>query len=307
MTAAFARVIVDHIVQGGTRVSWEINRNFTDPGTYTFQLQYGHTAIADPANWIDVGIEVDDTYYAFDMDKRIFGKTVDSHYRVKLTTINGTYYSNAAPADGLLSKRDWLHAREIVRKESLRHRVLTSPRGFLLKVRRYGPRCITCTDTYTEEVSKSQCTDCYGTGFDLGYFEPMSACFADIGLEKNREHRTPEIGMEKKDTIQARFIGDPQLYSYDVWVNEFSDERYYMHTIGPMAHVRGVSIIYDAELRLAPFTDIIYTLDISKASIPDPPGLTKENTWVPKKQPRQLPELTYLETVLKKMKKRKRV
>ncbi len=259
----FSRVTVDCIIVGGTRVSWEMNRHFIDPGPYTFQLQVGHTGINEADDWTDVGSPVVDTYFTFDTEKRVYGKTQETHYRVELTTGLDTYYSEPADCDGHLQKRDWLNGREIVRKEFLRHRVLTSPEGFLLKARRYGPRCPTCLDEFTEEVGRTNCEDCYGTGFENGYFDPLPACFADISEDTGREHRDANIGMENKQVIKGRFIGDPQLYSYDVWVDKTSGKRYYIHCVNTVSQVRGVAIIYDAELRLAPFSDVIYTVPIS--------------------------------------------
>jgi hypothetical protein len=258
----FQRLLVDNTVNGGTRVQWEMQRHFSDAGPYTFQLQVGHTGLNTSDDWIDVGAPVVDTYFTFDLNKRVWGKTPDPHYRVELTTGTGTYYSEPEKVEGRLQKRDWLTAREIIRKELLRHRVLTSPDGYLLKSRRYGPQCPSCLDQLTGEVSYTNCPDCYGTSFENGYFTPMPACFADVSLEQDRDHRQEDKGMDHQDVITARFIGDPSLYSYDVWVNRTSDERYYIHNVAVKGHVRGYPLIYDAELRLAPFSDIIYTFDI---------------------------------------------
>lgn len=296
MPEVFHRVSVDCVIAGGTRVSWELNRHFIDDGPYSFQLQVGHTGLTDADDWADVGAPVVDTYYAFDLSKRLYGKTLETHYRVELTSADDTYYSNPVPCDGLLSKRDWINAREIIRKESLRHRVLTSPEGLLLKARRYGPRCATCTDARTEGVTDSNCPDCYGTGYENGYFAPLAACYADVGLDKTRDHRLMDRGMEKQDVIQARFIGDPQLYSYDAWVNATSDERYYLHTVGVASQIRGVAIVFDAELRLAPFTDVIYTVPLDEES--------GAGTWQRSRQPRKQPALNYLEATLARLRRR---
>ncbi len=307
--ATFARVTVDHIVAGNTRVSWELDRHFIDPLPYTFQLQYCHAYTTDNAEWTNVGATVVNTYFATDVSKRIYGKLDDSYYRVKLVTSVDTYYSTPVRADGLLSKKDWLLAREITRKEQLRHAALTSPRGYLLKVRRYGPRCTECTDEFTQEVKRSLCDTCYGTGYEGGYFDPIPAFYADVSLEASRDHRNPQTGMENKHVIKARFIGDPLVYSYDVWVNQFSDERYYLHEITAISHIRGVNIIYDAELRLAPYSDIIYTYPIGK-TVPDvPPGLKTE---APKKNKEEQWKKTsaksanFLETYLTNIKRKKR-
>jgi hypothetical protein len=308
---AFRRLKIDCVIAGGTRVSWDLNPHMVDPGPYSFQLQVGHTGLTDADDWEDVGAPEIDTYYIIDDEKRTWGKTLDPHYRVKLITGVATYYSEPESCDGKLSKRDWLNAREIIRKEILRHSVLTSPEGYLLKVRRYGPRCTECTDEFTEEVSKTNCPDCYGTGFQNGYFEPMPACFADLSQPQVRDHRNPSKGMDKEYVISARFIGDTQLYSYDVWVNKTSGERYYLHTIKTAAHVRGVPIVYDAELRLAPFSDVIYTVPVgesfassslfsrTKAVKPCP-------TPAPTPQKRAKPSLNYLEAAMLELRERRR-
>jgi hypothetical protein len=302
---AFERLRVDNIIQGGTRVWWEIARHFTDPGPYEFQLQTGHTGLDDADDWIDVGAPVVDTYMAFDLNKRVYGKTLDVHYRVKLTTSVDVYYSKPQDSDGLLSKRDWITYRELVRKEQLRHRVQTSVRGFLLKARRYGPRCPDCTDTLTEEISNSQCATCYGTGFEFGYFAPLAAHYADVGMESNREHRDPNKGMDKEDKVEARFVGDPQLYSYDVWVNSTSDERYYLQTIGIKAQHRGVPVVLSAELRLAPYTDVIYTVPLEEDPTTPParPRNEAKKPWKLKNKPSR-PGLTYLESAFAELKER---
>lgn len=300
----FDRVRVDYVVQGGTRVWWELNRHFIDPGPYDFQLQVGHTGDQHADDWEDVGSSVTNTYMAVDPTKRLFGKTLDVHYRVVLTTPVSTYQSDPVPCDGLLSRKDWIDYKEIVRKEQLRHRVQTSVKGFLLKARRYGPPCPTCTDKFTDEITSAQCPTCFGTGFQFGYFTPIEATYADVSLEQTREHRDANKGMDKENKITARFVGNPQLYSYDVWVNGYSDQRYYIHTVVAKAQVRGVVAVYDAELRLAPFTDIIYTVPLSA----EPSSMTPQmEVDVPLKEIQcKTPTLGYLESALNELKARRR-
>lgn len=274
MTYPFARINVDNLIDGNIRLTWEMDRHLIDVGPYSFQLQVGHTALEDADDWVDVGAPVVDTYTVTDTTKRLFGKTLDVHYRLELTTSTDTYISHAVSCEGLLSKRDWLTWQEVLRKERLRHSTLTSVKGYLLKARRYGTPCPVCLDEYTEEVSKSKCMTCYGTGFEGGYFTPLEANYADLGLQSSRDHRNANIGMQNEHVIQARFLGDILLYSYDVWINAFSDERYYVQTTQVSSQIRGVPISYNVELRLAPFSDIIYSFDINKTYPQIPPGLT---------------------------------
>lgn len=306
----FARLNVQTVIAGGTQVSWEMNRHFIDPGPYYFQLQVEHVAL-DVASWENVGAVVVDTFSAVDSTKRVFGKVGDTHYRVQLNTPIDVYYSAPAATEGLLSKRDWLKWREIYRKEGLRHRALTSVNGFLLKARRYGPRCPICTDSKTEEITWTNCDTCFGTGFQTGYYVPLAASYADIGLATNRDHRDPQKGMDNPVVITGRFLADPQLYSYDVWCDANSGKRYYIQKVAVSSHVRAVPVTYDVELRLAPFTDVIYTYPLDNtntlgqgtSSIEQPLMAQKCNNTQPALA--KLPRLSPLDSMLAEMKERK--
>lgn len=300
--SAFYRVTVDYVVVGGARVSWDMDRHFTDPGPYVFQLQVGHANVPDTDNWTDVGAPVTDTYFAIDTERRLAGKTADIHYRVKLTTSVDTYYSPVAAAEGLLIQRDWLNYREIVRKEQLRHRVHTSISGFLLKARRYGPRCSICTDQFTEEISRTNCTECFGTGFTLGYFDPLPAVYADVSLPEARDQRDASSGTVQKSVITARFIGDPQLYTYDAWCNGRSDERYYIISVKELAHVRGVAVIFEAELRHAPFSDVVYTVPLDYYAGYTTKQKPAKLQW---QQTNNQPGLNYLEAAFAELRERR--
>lgn len=267
----FARVQVRHHVRGTTRVFWELGRHFAEPLPYTYSLQYGRTGL--PAVAADGTTRVDDwaavpgatdtnVFMLSDSAPRLWGKTADVHYRVALTTGTGaTYYSQPANVYGTLGKRDWLSAREIVRQEQLRHAKQTSVRGYLVKAYRYGPLC-ECVDAVTKEVRNSRCPTCYGTGFAGGYFKPLPFSYADVSPEQTREMINAQTGTSKQQGVQARMLAEPQVYALDVWVAADSDLRYYIHPVKVEAQVRGVPVVISAELRVAPFTDIIYTLPV---------------------------------------------
>jgi hypothetical protein len=162
-TPVFDQVLVRYAVEGGTRVSWRINRLFADPLPHTFTLEgaYGSTPTAD---FEPIGLPAHNTYYLLDEDKRVHAMRQDFHYRVRLETSRGEYVSPVTSATSDISFRDWRLARDMIRKERLRHEKYTSIDGYLLKRRRYGTRCTVCTDPYTEEVTDSQCNICRGTG-----------------------------------------------------------------------------------------------------------------------------------------------
>lgn len=241
---------------------WDLVRDFADPQPWTFQLQVGRTGGQDSGDWADVGLPQDNSFYAVDGEQRVYGKTQWSHYRVVLATALGTYYSQPTNLQGVLGTRDWRLAREILRKERLRSR-LTTVEGYLLKRRFSGAKCTTCVDLQTDDVRDPQCQECYGTGFQCGYYYPMPCIWADLGLRSSYKNvDTAARGTVKDVSIEARMLMIPLMEAYDVWVNARTDDRYYVHKIQHTAEIRGVPLTANIELRPAAYTDPVYDVPV---------------------------------------------
>ncbi len=261
--SVFDMVHVSYLIRGGTRVCWSMLPTFSDPLPYTFQLQVGQTGDQNANDWKDVGLPMENSYYAVDGTQRVYGKTQYTHYRVKLTTPGGVYWSDPVAKAGILGARDWRLAREIVRKERLRYRY-TSQDGYLLKRMTTGVKCSKCLDLQTDEVTNPSCQECYGTGFQCGYFYPMSCVWADLAPKSHRQHIDDQgmRGVVNDIRISGRMLMAPLLQELDVWVSRKTDDRYYIQGIQSAAEMRGVPLIANVELRPAPYTDVIYTVPI---------------------------------------------
>jgi len=259
----FDRVHVSYLIRGGTRVMWDLLPDFTDPLPHTFTLQVGRSGNPSADDWEDVGLPSENTFYAVDGDQRVWGKTQYTHYRVKLETPSGTYYSEPTDGIGILGRRDWRIAREIIRKEKLRNR-LASSEGVLLKRREHGPKCTQCVDLQTQEVKDPDCENCFGTGFQCGYFYPMGCVWADLSPKTRRKHLDDQgmRGVVADIVMSARMLMLPLIQEYDVWVNLKTDDRYYIHSIQHIAEIRGVPLIANVELRPAEYSDVIYSIEI---------------------------------------------
>lgn len=259
----FRRVSVDHMVRGVTRVWWQLERLFNDPGPYTFQLQFGRSGIRDSFDWEDVGAPVTNTYFAADPSWREGGYDLLSHYRVKLTTPISTYVSQAANCFGELPERDWLLVREIIRKEKLRHRLVSAP-GYLAKPLRYGVPCKRCRDGLTQEVTDSYCPVCSGTGFEIGFHPVLPMQCWDLSPQLIQEDIDNNLKGPTRENayVNARVIGFPALNKGDVWINGDSDERWLVETIQVLAAVRNVPVVYQVKMGLLPFSNPIYALEI---------------------------------------------
>lgn len=268
----FGNVRVTPAAGAGTVVSWEMACGFNEPLPYNFQLQVGRSNLSVFMNdgsgrvddWVDVGAPVQNTYYVVDATDRLLGKTADLFYRVKVVAGDGgVYYSDPVGVEGGLSGRDAAIVQEMIRKERLRNASQVGTEGYLLKAYRHGPPCPTCTDAVTGEVTNSHCPTCYGTGFQGGYFPPYPT-FAVMEDYGTRESLNPQTNMSKPVTVPARMLAQPQINSLDVFVEKNSDKRYIIHEYKVVAQHRGVPIAVVAELRLAPYSDVIYTVNVPR-------------------------------------------
>lgn len=259
----FRQVAVDHMVRGVTRVWWQLEREFNDPGPYVFQLQVGNTPLNDTTDWRNVGSPITDGYVAYDDVWRAAGSDLVTHYRVTLTTPKDIYVSTPVNCFGELAERDWLIAREIIRKEQLRHKYV-SVSGFLIKPYRFGRPCARCRDQLTGEVLDSNCPICSGTGFEVGYHPALPLQCWDLApytIEEDQDLNA--LGTTRKQHMtRARVVGFPTLNVNDIWVNGTSDERWIIHSIKVAAAIRGVPLIYEVTMGLVPLTNAIYGLEV---------------------------------------------
>jgi hypothetical protein len=259
----FRRVSVDHMVRGVTRVWWQLEPTFREPGPYTFQLQYGHTPLSDAVDWTNVGAPVVNGYFSEDPGWREGGYDLLTHYRVTLTTTSGLYVSQPASCFGELTERDWLLSREIIRKEQLRHRLVSVP-GYLIKPYRYGKPCPRCRDELTQEVTDNDCPVCNGTGFEVGYHPALPLQCWDLSPENIDERVDTELKGSTREGayVTARVIGFPALNDRDIWVNGSSDERWRIDKIQVAAAIRNVPLIYNVTMGLLPFNNSVYGIEV---------------------------------------------
>jgi len=268
----FTRVAVDFATTGGSRVTWEVDRTLIDGGPYDYQLQCSQVGSAAADDWVNVGAPVRDATYLLDPDRRLWGASSTLHYRVILTTATGAYASPAAHVYGTLDREQWLTVREVFRKEQLLLRRFTGWKGFLLKAKRYGPVCTTCTDPVSFEVGNSSCPVCYGQGVAGGYHPPVPFAFADVGNDSFREKvaYNEDLGtIADAIVVKGRALALLPVVHRDAWVFAGSDRRYHVWKVTVAAARLGVPIVLDVELRMAMRSDVLYNFPIDRP--PDDP------------------------------------
>lgn len=268
----FRRVSVDHMFRGTTRVWWQLEPTFNDDGPYVFQLQTSDNGLPDAHNWRTVGDPVIDGVYALDTDKRDAGVLLVTHYRVTLTTANGEYVSAPASCWGELNEKDWVTAREIIRKEYLRHKQVSAS-GYLLKIMRYGSPCRRCRELLTQETADSDCPVCFGTNYTGGYHPPLPVQCWDLSPQVIKEDSDDKLkGPSREEAYAtARVIGFPGLNYRDIWINDKTDERWRIDEIKIVAAMRGVPLVYEVTMGLMQYGHIAYSIPLEHNAPVYPP------------------------------------
>lgn len=245
----------------GNLVEWELSPHFKDPAPYNFTLQSAIFEAPD-TDWQDVVGPVADVYFL--QDNTTVSTEFNSwlHYRVKLETNNGTYYSPPiSTRETFAEYKDYARWRGMIRAWQ-RALKLAGNQGFLLKKRLSGTPC-SCVDPLTGESTDPNCPTCDGTGFVEGYYPAVDCTMAQ--LERGKLHQTirPPLGsVVEGNNFVGVMLAFPLLFEQDVWVNRANGKRYFIHTIADQLIWKGVPVVQQVELRLAPLSDPVYKVDI---------------------------------------------
>lgn len=255
----FARLYVYPRLQGETLVAWELNKLFPISEPPVFTLKASRSGVGD---WTDV-VTVTDEYFAFDVVRRVYGKAPRLHYKIVMAHAGKSYESGVIQMGGNLSDHDWAVLRDVVRKEILRLAKFAGRCGYVFKRRRWGVPCSKCLDFDTGEPANSECPECLGTGFTgNGYFDPVLYRVADSAAKTPRHTKTDDsgAGVVEPDVIAVRGLNGPWLDTGDVWVDFDADKRYVVQSVTTVNFRTHPFLLDPIELRLAPATDIIYSL-----------------------------------------------
>jgi hypothetical protein len=270
----FDRVTVDNLVRGGTGVTWSVFYQFREPGPWSFQLQVGSTGDPDADDWADVGAPVENAFTAVDSARRAHGVLPKTHYRVVLTTAAGAHRSAPAWVFGQLPHREWIAAREIIRKERrILARKYAGARGLLLKRRTSGPglseqaandpRTMVVDPISGDIIKRHAAVATMGTPFLKGYYKPVPF---EVIFDPGATNPTADDG-QLGNVDQAglarsgRVVMFPQVTRGDVFIETATDARYAFQDVKIVADLRGVPILAQAKLHRFELDDVIYSLD----------------------------------------------
>jgi hypothetical protein len=245
-----------------TQVEWELDPAFHDPEPYSFQLLV--SSDSPTGTFTPVGPPVVNTFVAFDPQQRLYGKFLETYYKLRLTTPRGTYESAPASAYSGTNFRDWRIIREMYRQDLKKLKRYTGAYDArLLKRKRAGQLCPVCGDSITEEARQAKDTTCYGTGILGGYY-PDVEFWVDLGNEQFTEKIDLQYAGTAKKSPQQVLC--PALYfvtTEDIIVLRRSGVRLHVNQVAVVQSLRSVPIRLALTVELLPFSDVAYSIPVT--------------------------------------------
>jgi len=243
----------------GHLFTWEVPKTFAEALPWTFSVEVSPNGVD---SWTPLVSGLVNLFSWHDPNKPgKYDRDLDPFYRAVMVTGDGnTYQSPVKGCYGDLPKRDYLIAKEVMRKEVLMMRKSSGVICDLWKKLKTGLKCTYCTDPVTGEKINTKCPYCLGTQYEGGYTGPYEV-WADFSLRKSAK-RFEEAGYGVTDAqiVEVRLIGHPFVNDADVIVDRLADRRYAIQFIDSRVEVRRVPILTIVRVNELTMDDVAYKL-----------------------------------------------
>lgn len=247
-------------------IYWSMDRGFTSTDPVSFYVDYARAggpwiALNPTAPVVQNCIYMDTVKRTFDMQKNLY-------YRVR-AVVDNTLLAVSVPAQaiGLLTKEDYLTAKEIIRINYLALKKRGGKQGFLLIRKEWGNPCPACADWDTQEASRGDCPVCFGTGIDGGYYPGIEYWVNSQPPSGRRRSVTAEgVGVADPQSRKVYGIAYPWINTYTLWVDARSNERFVIRGVDTMAEIGSKPILYGFLLNRLPETNPGMTVPIASAT-----------------------------------------
>jgi hypothetical protein len=151
-----------------------------------------------------------------------------------------------------------LIALEINRQEDILFREFVGRVCWLFPVRTFGAYCV-CYDRVSARRTKSNCLNCYDTGFLGGFLSPIQ-CY--VQFDPSGQQAVPTAYGERQDNkTSARLISFPQVKPKDIIV-EVENTRWRVDTVTPTQRLRSV-VHQELTLREVDRGDVEFKLPVN--------------------------------------------
>lgn len=245
----------------GHTITWSIDPLFEDPQPHKFFLE-----VTDEGTFTVI-------LYVLDVGNKNFVKDIGNtqqnynstfYYRVRLETPTAVYYSEPVSSHySKPSRRQFLIANEIIRKELLRHKKFTGSEVVVLKRKLYGPQVSDATVDPISGVALTDQSSDHGNIITRGYYDPVIAYMSPEHKQNINRLDPNGAGVIANLNATVRFLPYPILTYNDIVIERDQDLRYIVKDSQDSLYP-GTNIVLaqTIELSLLPTSDPVYSINI---------------------------------------------
>lgn len=254
MASPFKSVTCAILYNNHRQLSWELNSEMTYPTNSILQVENSRAG----GPWEVLADDVFDQCIWEDPRIRNYNKYMNEHYRLRLIlpTSGEEFVSDPVAAGTIQCYPFSTEAQNIIRQVE-KAIELSGVTGVLLKRKHWGPRCPDCTDFDGQSTVNEHCPRCLGTGYDGGYYQGITLNIIKDDVDKDESQGFDAV--EGKEDIVGRCIAYPWIRFRDVWVEDGTNKRYYVHQVKPTSIYKQVPLIYTFRMRRIEYTDVLYS------------------------------------------------
>jgi hypothetical protein len=154
------------------------------------------------------------------------------YYIVRIADKNGKGFRDSAP-EVLTHDPDNI-ALEMVRKKNVFLTVRGGIRGGVLVRKRWGSKCARCWSKERQVATDRDCPICYGTGYSLGFCNPVLTPAAMVG--PTQKEYVEIVGKVELNQSAFEISNMPLVDPYDVFIDTTIDERYEINRVTAWTH-----------------------------------------------------------------------
>lgn len=236
----------------GFTFMWQVEPDFTGPRPWTFTLQETRN---DGKKWLDISEPIENAFIYQEHATRIYPRTDTIKFRIVATDGDKKKYTSFSIAPySILTKREFLLAREIMRKEIL---MMKRSSGTPIKLFKYDYFAHPAPEG-TDPVSGSVIDPDYSVG-DL-YYGPYDLFGAFQPQLKEIKQEESGLGHSEQFQYKARTIGFPYINSYDIIFDDNEDRAFKIGPVTNVAEIRRMAIVQDLAVNEIEKSSPIYRL-----------------------------------------------
>lgn len=223
----------------GVFLQWDLS-DASATGTYLFDLFRSgspegpwttlQSGAANIYNYADMFLTTPSSPYLVE-DLNQLSLVRGIYYKVTVTDPTGYITSAVSGVWPELSGMQRNIRRKIYRDETIMLRKLNGTKVAVLKRMHWGTRCTQCYDKYTRASTRGNCTTCYGTTFEPGYFAPVltMARRSPLGIDVS----VTEHGKTESSTGKVMLLDTPSVEPDDLLVFLQDNRRFIVNKVQP--------------------------------------------------------------------------